>query len=49
MKKNFDTDKQTKIINSKALLENRSLVYIEHEGQMYTLRMTKERKLLLTK
>lgn len=38
-----------KIISSKALLGSEELIFIEHDGHRYQLRITKLRKLILTK
>lgn len=37
------------IIDSRVLFGASKLVYIEHAGQRYTLRVTRENKLILTK
>lgn len=36
-------------ISSEALMRNGRLLEIEHRGQIYTLRLTRQDKLLLTK
>jgi len=37
------------IISSKALLGPKELIFIEHDGHRYQLRITRLRKLILTK
>lgn len=40
---------KTAIIDSSELFRQNPFVYIEHEGQKYILRVTRENKLILTK
>ncbi len=42
-------DEKVMIISSSELFGQNHFVYIEHEGQKYTLRVTRENKLILTK
>ena len=42
-------DEKVMIISSSELFGQNHFVYIEHGGQKYTLRVTRENKLILTK
>ncbi len=37
------------VLNSEDIFGKNSFVYIEHDGQQYILRITRENKLILTK
>lgn len=37
------------VLNSRQLFRDGDIVYIEHEGERYQLRRTRENKLILTK
>jgi len=49
LKPNPSSPKLPKIISSQALLGREGLIFIEHDGHRYQLRITKLRKLILTK
>ncbi len=40
---------EKKVIDSKNIFEDKREIFIEHNGNIYTLRITKENKLILTK
>lgn len=42
-------DPKPQVISSTDIFGKSSFVYIEHEGQQYILRITRENKLILTK
>lgn len=46
---NESTSKSLKFINSRLLFNNARVVFIQHGAECYTLRLTRNNKILLTK
>lgn len=44
-----EVENKTYTISSTKLFGQKQFLYIEHDGQKYTLRITRENKLILTK
>lgn len=44
-----DTSKRVRRVRASEVLGPRGLVQIEHEGEVYTLRLTRNNRLILTK
>jgi hemin uptake protein HemP len=45
----MDNENSIKLVDSKSLFDDKRTVKIFHNGAVYTLRITKENKLILTK
>ncbi|MBQ86687.1 MAG: hemin transporter HemP [Gammaproteobacteria bacterium] len=44
-----DIQKSVKSLDSKSLFKGQSCIFIEHNGELYSLRITSNDKLILTK